>query len=40
MQERIKVNGKTDNFAGALNIETDGENSKIVVIASVPFSKR
>lgn len=40
LRERIKVNGKTGNFAGALTIERGDKNSKIIVNATVPFSKR
>ncbi|ODN06050.1 60S ribosomal protein L22 [Orchesella cincta] len=40
LKERIKVQGKTSNFGNALNIERGDKNSKIVVNASIPFSKR
>jgi len=39
LRERIKINGKTGNFQGALNIER-GDKNKIIVNATVPFSKR
>lgn len=40
LRERIKVNGKTGNFVNALTIERGDKNSKIIVNATVPFSKR
>jgi len=40
LKERIKVAGKTSNFGNALNIERGDKNSKIVVNATIPFSKR
>jgi len=39
LRERIKINGKTSNFGGALSIER-GEKNKVIVNASCPFSKR
>jgi len=40
LRERIKVGGKTSNFGNTLNIERGDKNSKVVVNASIPFSKR
>lgn len=38
MQERIKVNGKTNNFGNAVSIER--QKMKLSVNSEVPFSKR
>nr|ABW23176.1 ribosomal protein rpl22 [Arenicola marina] len=38
LQERIKVNGKTNNFQNNLSIEK--HKSKVVIVSEVPFSKR
>jgi len=40
LRERIKINGKTSNFGNALSIEKGDKNSKIIVNATCPFSKR
>jgi len=39
LRERIKINGKTNNFGSALSIER-GDKNKVIVNASCPFSKR
>merc|ERR1712002_532461 len=38
LHERIKVNGKTNNFGS--NVAIERNKSKIVVTSDVPFSKR
>jgi len=40
LKERIKVAGKTGNFGNNVTIERGDKNSKIIVNASIPFSKR
>jgi Ribosomal L22e protein family len=40
LKERIKINGKTGNLGNALSLERGDKPSKIVVSASVAFSKR
>jgi len=40
LRERIKVNGKTGNFGNNITIERGDKNSKIIVNATIPFSKR
>merc|ERR1712038_1816992 len=38
LQERIKVNGKTNNFGN--NVAIERAKSKVAVTSDVPFSKR
>jgi hypothetical protein len=38
LQERIKVNGKTNNLGG--NVSLERQKSKVVVSSEIPFSKR
>jgi len=40
LKERIKIQGKTGNLANAVTIDHGDKVSKIVVTATVPFSKR
>merc|ERR1739840_79696 len=38
LQERVKVNGKTNNFGNQVSLERN--KSKITLVSEVPFSKR
>merc|ERR1712001_30987 len=38
LQERIKVNGKTNNFS--TNVAIEKQKSKLILTSDVPFSKR
>jgi len=38
LRERIKVNGKTNNFG--TNVAIERSKSKVVVSSEIPFSKR
>ena len=38
LQERIKVNGKTNNFGNAVSLERN--KMKLAVNSDIPFSKR
>jgi len=40
LRERIKINQKTGNFGNVLTIERGDKNSKIIINATCPFSKR